>query len=126
MSSRNSSKDENQLKDPLINDSVISVDKELPKKEGNWVAYALAAAILFTTCNTAFSELSSMGLTGMLYLSPGTLICGIVYFTYKLIDEYLNRRVCWTDLNLTNKDTGKVSWKNVGFIILYCLIYLSI
>lgn len=110
----------------MINDTERSVDVEEQKKEGKWVAYSLAAAIMFTTCNTAFSELSNMGLGGLLYLSPGTLICGIVYFTYKLINEYMNWRVCWTDLNLKNKETNKVVWKNVGFIVLYCITYLSI
>ncbi|CDW83526.1 UNKNOWN [Stylonychia lemnae] len=124
MSSRNTSKDE-QLVDVLLNDSIKS-EKEIPKQDKTWVAYTLAAAILFTTCNTALSEISKLGWTGVIYISPGTLICCITYFTYKTIDEYMTRGFCWTDLNLMDKHTNHIVWRNIVDVIIYCLLYLTI
>ena len=68
-------------------------------EDKSWINYTIGATVLFTTCNIAFSEVSTMGLQGLLYLSPGSLICGLIFFGYKMIDEYRSNGVCWTDLN---------------------------
>ena len=67
----------------------------LPKKSGSkeWVYYTLGAAILFTLCNTALSEVSSLGLEGLLYLSGGPLICGLIYIAYQIL-----RREYWNEI----------------------------
>ena len=72
---------------------------EVKAHDNSWIIYTLVATCFFTTCNTLFSDVSTLGLEGLLYLSPGALLCGIVYFSYQLIKEARERGVCWTYLN---------------------------
>jgi hypothetical protein len=39
----------------------------------------MVAALLLALCNTTMSDLSSIGIEGLLYLSPGNLICGLTF-----------------------------------------------
>jgi hypothetical protein len=68
---------DNDLTKPLIQKDEAS--NKLDNKQ--WVSYTLGATILFTTGNIAFSEVSRLGVDGMLYVAPGCVICGLAYFS---------------------------------------------
>ena len=72
----------------------------------SWIIYILAAASFFTVCNALISDVSTLGLEGLLFLSPGALLCGIVFFGYQLAKEVRERRVCWTYLNFMDEQTN--------------------
>ena len=55
------------------------LEEELPKNSTAWVWYSMGAALLLALCNTTMSDLSSIGVEGLLYLSPGNLICGLMF-----------------------------------------------
>jgi len=55
------------------------LEEELPKNSYAWVYYSMLAAALLALCNTTMSDLSSIGIEGLLYLSPGNLICGLMF-----------------------------------------------
>ena len=55
------------------------LEEEVPKNSYAWVYYSLLAAGLLALCNTTMSDLSSIGVEGLLYLSPGNLICGLMF-----------------------------------------------
>ncbi len=90
-----------------------------------WISYALCAAFFCTISNTTMSEVSNLGFEGLLYLSPGAWICGIVYFLVLMTKEYRKSGRFTTDLNLRNKETQALDWLNVrgflGFAIVYFL-----
>lgn len=48
--------------------------------EKSWIIYSILAATLIAACNTTMSDLSAIGLEGLLYLSPGNLLCGVTYW----------------------------------------------
>ena len=59
-----------ELQDPLQHESPKGIA---------WIYYSFCAAILLALCNTIMSDLSAIGLEGLLYLSPGNIICGLMY-----------------------------------------------
>ena len=56
------------------------LDPLQPESKGlKWIFYSFCAATLLAVCNTIMSDLSTIGLEGLLYLSPGNIICGLMY-----------------------------------------------
>eukprot|EP00347_Sterkiella_histriomuscorum_P017226 403350201 len=118
--------DENDLSVPLLRpqDCSQQSDNSSEKRDKVWIAYSLGAAILFTICNAALSEISNLGLEGLLYLSPGALLCGVAFFFYKSVEEYNRTGVCWSDLKFVQN--GQVQWINILCTFGFSLTYLSI
>ena len=48
----------------------------------SWILLSMIAMLSFTICNFFISEISDLGVTGLLYFCPGSLIFSICYFTY--------------------------------------------
>jgi|LauGreDrversion4_2_1035121.scaffolds.fasta_scaffold1050432_1 hypothetical protein len=69
-----------------------------------WVPYTLFAAVMFTICNTAFSEVSELGAPGLFYMSGGPLICGLLFFAYKMTQNKVENGVFWTDMNIKDSE----------------------
>ena len=122
---------DDDLKQPLLDSEAALLRTQLdqskpPLKENRaWIKYTILATILFTICNISFSECGSMGIQGLLYLSPGSLICGIVFFGWKMVEEYKRNGVCWTYLNFMEEDTNQVKWGCVGGFLVFCAIYAT-
>ena len=68
--------------EPLLTETSVKAEIEEVKENMVWVTHTLLATVLFTICNSAFSEISLLGIEGLLYMSVGPLICGLTYFTY--------------------------------------------
>ena len=46
-----------------------------------WVAWALAAAVLFAICNEGISEITNAkGPQCLFYFAPGSIVAGVIYF----------------------------------------------
>jgi drug/metabolite transporter (DMT)-like permease len=67
--------DSEKIEDEECNKST----QEQGMQSSTWVLYSMVAALLLALCNTTMSDLSSIGIEGLLYLSPGNLICGIMF-----------------------------------------------
>ena len=82
----------------------------------------MVAALLLALCNTTMSDLSSIGIEGLLYLSPGNLICGLMYCSV----QHMQRTFKGQEGGLTNtvsqsmqKEEGKMKkqvWDTVLFL----------
>ena len=48
----------------------------------SWILLSMIAMLCFTTCNFFISEISDLGVKGLLYFCPGSLIFSICYFIY--------------------------------------------
>lgn len=57
-------------------------------------------------------------------MSPGTLLCGIVFFGWKMIEEYSKTGVFWVNLNFIVN--GKLDYTNVSGFIVFSLIYVGV
>ncbi|TNV78674.1 hypothetical protein FGO68_gene17190 [Halteria grandinella] len=77
----------------------------------DWIIYSLAASILIALCNTSMSDLSKLGFEGILYLGPGSMLCGLIYWSailpfttyhpqgYKLLNDEPSSSFLWQSLS---------------------------
>ncbi len=63
----------------IIQNEKSYLEEETPQNSKAWVYYSLGAATLLALCNTTMSDLSLLGVEGLLYLSPGNIICGLMF-----------------------------------------------
>ena len=48
----------------------------------NWILLSMIAMLGFTTCNFFIGSLSDLGVKGLIFFCPGSLIFSICYFLY--------------------------------------------
>lgn len=65
-------------KDNFTSQTIPKEETEI-RHSSSWIYYSLGAAALLAVCNTTMSDLSLIGVEGLLYLSPGNLLCGMMY-----------------------------------------------
>lgn len=94
------------------------------KRKSNWIVCALCAATLFTICNVSIDIVSTKGMAGILYFSPGIVFSGLVYFSYSSILQRKAGNHAWVNWNLVVD--GKLNRHNVFFLFLFSMIYLLI
>lgn len=94
-------------------------------KSLEWITYSMCAAALLALCNTTMSDLSSLGVEGLLYLSPGNLICGLMYCSVEHMVRSLN---CEDALQESHKKKAKGHtawiWDTVLFLT-FTAVYLG-
>lgn len=53
------------------------------QSDKSWIFHSLLAAVLIAVCNTTITDLSALGVEGLMYLFPGNILCGLMYWTLK-------------------------------------------
>ncbi len=83
----------------------------------------MCAAALLALCNTTMSDLSSLGIEGLLYLSPGNLICGLMFCSVEHMTRSLNGAPIVQESPRT-KSRGALLWDAILFLT-FTMVYLG-
>jgi hypothetical protein len=60
--------------------------------------YSLAAALFFTLCNAAISEITEkVGLFCLFYFASGVIATGVIYNFIEACKNYRNNGIFWND-----------------------------
>lgn len=76
-------------------------ENDTTEQKHAWVYYSLAASVLIALCNTSMSDLSKLGIEGTLYLAPGSMLCGLIYWSVFPLVKNLQKSPVESDLGTT-------------------------
>jgi len=86
-----------------------------------WIAYAFGAALCFTICNEAISEITSKtGPVCVFYFSSGGIVCGLIYHVFNCFRNIENRT------NMALVINGKLDCVQLLGFVAFCFVYFAV